>query len=524
MDDTLAQLGGIWGSWSTGRKMFVTLASVASIGGLIALLSSPDSLQYSPLMTNLSLDDANTITESLTTMQVPHKLSGSGSTIMVPKDRVHELRMKLAGQGLPKGGGVGFELFDDPALGMSRFAENLNYRRGLQGELQRTISSIDVVKNARVHLVLPKKRLFKDKDEPARASVTLRLVRGRALTDEQVQGVVHLVASAVEGLSPQYVTVVDANGKMLAKGGGDNLELASGMEQQRKLEESLENRVSRIMERVVGEGKASVQVSVEMDFSQNEYVKEEFDPELVAVRSEQTSTEERGSAEKTAAGIPGARANMAGGVGGVGAGAESSGDSRKAETRNYEISKTTTRQVAKIARLKRVTVAVVVDKVRMPSADGKTETVEERPAEEMQQLTELVQKAVGYDAKRGDEISVMAMAFTRTEAEEELKIETGMTGMDWFHLLWRPIIGLFLLILLFMVIRSLGRAADAPPVPILETPRSVRDLEAALSSGAAQSEALAASTEAQAVAGAMKGGRPDPEKAAAVIKGWLSEG
>ena len=268
LGESLEQMQTLWGSWSFGKKVWVAGGSLTAIIAVVSLLMGTERADMTPLMSNLTLEDANEITETLSTMKVPYTLSRSGTTVMVPKDNVHELRMKLAAQGLPKGGGVGFEIFNKPEFGLSRFAEQLNYRRGLEGELQRTIRSMDVVKDARVHVVLPKKSLFRDKEESATASVTLHLARGRAMSESQVQSIVHLVSSSVGGLSSDSVTVVDSSGKILAKS-GEGMNFGEGLEAQRKMERDLENRITQIIERVVGQGKASVQVAAELDYTQS---------------------------------------------------------------------------------------------------------------------------------------------------------------------------------------------------------------------------------------------------------------
>ena len=195
-------------------------------------------------MTNLSIQDANSVTQALDVMRVLYKMTNDGSVVMVPSAQVHKVRMQLAGQGLPKGSGVGFEVFDDPGFGMTRFAEEVHFRRALEGELRRTLSTMDQIKDARVHIVLPKRSIFKETEEKATASITLEMEQGRRLSENTVSSVVHLVASSVDGLMPEEVTVVDASGRILARGGDEYGGIGSGLEQQRKFEQSLEERVN----------------------------------------------------------------------------------------------------------------------------------------------------------------------------------------------------------------------------------------------------------------------------------------
>lgn len=521
LGESLGQLQALWGSWSLGKKVWVAGGSMAAIGALVSLLMGTEPSNLSPLMSNLTPEDANEITEQLSTMKVPYKITRSGTTVMVPKEQVHELRLKMAAQGLPKGGGVGFEIFNKPEFGLSRFAEKLNYRRGLEGELRRTIRSMDVVNDARVHVVLPKRSLFREKEEPASASVTLHLSRGRGISEGQVQSIVHLISSGVEGLTSDGVTVVDSTGRTLAKG-GDGLNMARGMEEQLKMETNLEQRITQIIERVVGAGKASVQVSAELDYTKSEFLQETYDPENLAPRSEQATEEIKGADADAVGGIPGARANVVGGPAQAGDIAGGTGDRRTSKTTNYELSKTTRREVAQVARLKRLTVAVLVDGVRTVADDG-AETVADRDPEELARIKDLVQRAVGFNENRGDEVTVVSMGFIPTPDEVEMTQEQTMTWQDWFHMLWKPVLGFFFILVLLGIMLSMRKMGDGGvPTPILESPQSVRDLEAALT--AAGQGAVLGNADAQLAAAAMKSSRPDPEKAAAVIKGWLTEG
>jgi len=513
----LRQLGQVWSSWSLGRKMFVGLGTLIGVAGFMAIISLSGRVDYAPLLTGLDPEDGSEITTRLTEMRIPYRLDNNGATIMVPANEIHELRMRLAGEGLPRGGGVGFELFDDPGFGMSRFAEQLNYRRALQGELRRTIRALDAVSDARVHIVLAKKRLFAKDAESSSASVTLFMRRGRQLSKEQVGAVVHMVASSVEGVNPAQVTVVDSTGRILARGGeNDEMQaLDKGLEYQRSLEGTMEHRVVDIIERVVGPGKVSAQVSVELDFTQSELTTETYDPEAVAVRSEQVSTEDRQSGQADQQGIPGARTNLPGAVAGEAQGNET--DSKRNETRNYEISKNVRHELNKVARLKRVSVAVLVDGVRIVAEDG-AESFQERPEEELGRLLELAQSAVGFNAGRGDRVTLQSMNFARPDATELADIAAERTWVDWFNMFWRPVSALLFLLLLFGVMRATRKVAATSPTDILQ-PTSVADLENALGGGAVQ----AALGGAPGAAGGLAQPRPEPEKAAAVLKGWMVE-
>ena len=521
LEDSLKQLAEVWKSWSFGKKAFILVGALVSIIGFGMIITSPNEQNFSPVMTNLSIQDANNVTQALDAMRIPYKLTKDGSVVMVPSAEVHKVRMQLAGQGLPKGSGVGFEVFDDPGFGMTRFAEEVHFRRALEGELRRTLSTMDTIRDARVHIVLPKRSIFKETEEKATASVTLEMENGRRLSENTVSSVVHLVASSVDGLMPEEVTVVDATGRILARGGDEYGGLGSGLQQQRKFEQNLEERVTRMIERVVGMGRATVQVSAELDFTVSEFTNENYDPEGIAVRSEQTMDEQRAGDAAEAGQIPPPAANAAGLADQLGA----NGETRNTVTRNYEVSKTVRREVAKVPRVKRLSVAVLVDGKRELDANG-AEVVVNRTPEELARLEDLVKNAVGFNTDRADEVKVVEMTHTMPEAISEAP-PAEMSWVDWLNLLWKPVLGLLFFFLLLGVMIAIRRQSEGAAIPVLEQPRSVRELEAALLGRQAielPPTAPGASAEAQDAATALRETRPDPEKAAAVIKGWLSEG
>ena len=520
---SLKQLAGVWAEWSLGRKAFVIGGSVIGVAGFLAVVALSGRIDYSTLMTGMEPSDTAKVVEVLDDLRVPYKLAHNGSTVLVPAAEVPQVRMKLAGEGLRRGAGVGFEIFDDPAFGISRFTEQLNYRRALEGELGRTIKTVGAVKEARVHIVIPKRQIFREKQIKPSASVTLHMQTGRRLSQEQVSAVVHLVASSVEGVSPEDVTVVDSIGKVLARGGGEGFgSLSKGLEHQRSIEKSLETRVVEILERVVGIGRVSAQVSAELDFTQSEATSETYDPEAVAVRSEQLDDEERALSKGDPRGIPGARSNLAGGAEETEEMAGANKDSKSSKIRNYEISKKFKREMNEVAQLKRLSVAVLVDGIRTTNEDGES-SYQARTPEDLVRLTELVKSAVGFDGDRGDNVVLDSMSFSpETPYLEDEGL--GMGAWDYFNILWRPLSALVFLFLLIGVMRATRRLTDSG-TDILEQPRSVQELEAALASspGLANIPGLQAGGEGDDPDAAVKA-RPDPEKAAAVIKGWLTGG
>jgi flagellar M-ring protein FliF len=407
-------------SFGIGRlaTMLGVAAGVAAV--LIALTMRLGGQPQSLLFSSLDLKEAGQITAILDQSGVKYEVAGDGSTILVPRDEVAATRLMLSGRGLPTNGSVGYEIFDDaPALGQTDFVQNLNRQRALEGELARTIRSIQGVTAARVHLVLPKRQLFEDETETASASIVIGGA-GRALGGEQVRAIRNLVASAVPGLKPDQVTVVDEQGELLAggDGGGEGLGAAATATARNEVEERIRRTVKELVEGVVGAGKARVQVTADLDRSRVTTQEEKFDPDGQVVRSTQTANE---NAAETKPGGPdgtvGAAQNIPGAQG-AGAGGEAASNSgRQEETTNFEISRTTRTEVQEPGAIKRLSVAVVVDGARPIGADGKPGPYAARSAEEMQRIEQLVRSAVGFDQQRGDQLTVTNLPFDRPAAD-----------------------------------------------------------------------------------------------------------
>ena len=258
----------MFSKFSINQRMIILVALAGSVAGLIALTLWTQQPDMQVLFTNLGGEDAAAIIDKLKETKVPYETTGGGSTVLVPSAQVHDLRLQLATQGLPHGGGVGFEIFDRTSIGMSEFVQKLNYRRALQGELARTIAQLPEVERARVHLAIPERRLFAKEQEKARASVIMSLRNGQQLTQAQVQGVIHLVSSSVEGLQARDVTVVDGHGRMLSSTMTDETAGLTNtqLEYQRSIEKDVETRIQTMLERIVGANKAVVRVSSVVDF------------------------------------------------------------------------------------------------------------------------------------------------------------------------------------------------------------------------------------------------------------------
>jgi flagellar M-ring protein FliF len=511
--------------FSINQRMIVLVALAGSIAGLIAIALWTQQPDMQVLFTNLNPEDAAGIVDKLKETKVPYETTGGGNTILVPSAQVHEMRLQLATQGLPHGGGVGFEIFDRSSIGMSDFVQKLNYRRALQGELARTIAQMPEIERARVHLATPERRLFSSDENRARASVVVSLRNGQALAKTQVNGIVHLVSSSVEGLQVKDVTVVDGHGRLLssAAGGDDAAGLTgSQLEYQRTVEKDIETRIQTMLERIVGANKAVVRVSSILDFRKVETTEERYDPNSQVVRSEQRGQEKaNGVNGVSSGGVPGVQSNVPEGAGQEPVQTSSNNNQTKNETVNYEISRTVSRVVEPSGSIKQLSVAVLVDGIyetATPPEAGKaaSDTAKKymaRPEEDMKRIEEIVKKAMGYSAERQDQVQVTNVQFDiATEEPSGQGIEAAAETVSSFTPYIRYGVGgaLFLLIL-FMVVRPLmamlgtaGPSAEGSTPPL---PASVSQVEASLT-GKPRSQIVDMA-------------RGNPDTTALVVKQWL---
>jgi len=416
-----------------GRKAgTLALIALAVAAGLYVFFWSqkPD---YSPLYTGLDPKATAEATDLLRAAQIPFKLDQATGAISVPEANLHDARLKLAGSGLTDSGRLGFELMErDPGFGVSQFVENARYQHALETELVRTIATLRPVRDARVHLAIPKPSAFTRQREAASASVVLELRSGALLERNQVDAIVHLVSSSIPDLAPEKVTVVDQNGRMLSSAGTDSESALSAaqFEQARRQETSYNQRIRELLEPLTGPGRVNAEVTVDMDFSVTEEARELFNGEPAKLRSEQVS--ENSSAAEGPQGIPGATSNTPPGAvaaqqadgtpapaaAGAQATAAAAGptETSRSATRNFELDRTLqhTRQPA--GRIRRVTAAVLVDHVPRPGKDGKP-ALQALSAEEIKRVEDLVRQAVGFDATRGDVVSVVNAAFVREDGQ-----------------------------------------------------------------------------------------------------------
>ena len=390
----------------------VTLTLIGFFSFLMIRMTTP---QMVPLFTDLSAEDTGSIVKDLERQGIAYQTKNDGATVLVAKDNVARLRMKLAENGLPKGGGVGYEIFDKTdALGSTAFVQNINHLRALEGELARTIRSLDRVQAARVHLVLPDRPLFsRDKIEPS-ASIVLK-VRG-SLEPQQVRAIRHLVATAVNGLKPERVSVIDESGKLLADGATPNnpLEGAGSDERKAAYEKRLREQVETIVSSVVGPGRARVEITADFDLNRITQTSDKFDPDGRVVRSSQTREESSASGGENKSAPVSVGNELPGAAKPAEASAPAGDQNRKTEEIvNYEISRTTKTEVTEAGRVNRVSAAVLVDGNYSKNDKGEV-AYQPRPKEEIDRITALVRTAIGFDAKRGDQVEVVNLRFAET--------------------------------------------------------------------------------------------------------------
>ncbi|MGB0749428.1 MAG: flagellar basal-body MS-ring/collar protein FliF [Magnetospiraceae bacterium] len=444
----------------------VVLASIAFFAYLITRMATP---QMSLLYADLAPSDSGEIVKQLEAAQIPYELGAQGTEIYVPQDQALRLRVSMAEQGLPSGGSVGYEIFDSAdTLGTTSFVQNVNLVRALEGELARTISTIQNVKNARVHLVLPRRELFsKDRQQPS-ASIVLDMRSAGRLSQEQVLAIQHMVAAAVPGLTPTRVSVVDEKGSLLARG-FDEIGGVTGEGPESK-QAAYENRIARtiesLIEKTVGYGKVRAEVHADMDFDKVTTSRETFDPDGQVVRSTQT-VEEAAQSENQETEQPVTVANNLPDVpGDTGTGVNSTeNETRSEETVNYEISKQVTNTIREGSQIRRLSVAVLVDGNYQLDAQG-AQVYTPRDQAELDQIAALVRSAMGFDVDRGDVLEVVNMQFVELDAGdlETDEIFLGLKSSDLLRfgeLAMLSLVGLLVLLLIVRPLLSRAMEGDA---------------------------------------------------------------
>ena len=454
----------------TVRLAAIAGAAIAIVGVFIFGMSQWSAPNMALLYSDLNPQDGGAIVEQLEAQQIPYRASPDGTRIEVPADQVGRVRMLMAGQGLPSGGNVGYEIFDQgEGLGTTTFMQNVQQLRALEGELARTVQTLQPVQTARIHLVLPKRELFSRQAQTATASVFLRLRPGAQLSREQILGIQTLVGASVPQLEPNMVSIVDDRGNLLARGMASNSPdaMVSTAEEKRLAHEArLTQTVEDLLARSVGMGKVQARVAVEMDFDRITTNSEIFDPESQVIRSTQTSTEE--SEEQNRDGVdPVTIANNLPGADAANAatGQSSARTNRTDELVNFEISRTVKVHEREGGQVRRLSVAVLVDGIYTTGENGE-QVYQPRPEQEIAQLERLVQSAIGFDPARGDTVEVVNMRFAVPEGLEEAVDDTifGLPRQDIFRIAETVVLAIVAILVILLVIRPLvARALDRTP-------------------------------------------------------------
>ena len=469
----------LMGKWKTGflslpraRQILYVGSLAVVLGSMVLLTYTVNRVEYAPLYSQLNEQDLGSVVETLKNKKVSYQLSGAGG-ISVPRDQVHEVRLLLATQGVVKGSGVGFEIFDQQKLGSTEFVQRINYQRALQGELARTINELNEVLESRVHLVLPAESLFMEDRKPPSAAVVLKLKNGARLEPQQVQGIVNLVAGAVQGLTEDKVSILSTDGQVLFRKSpvDSSLQLSTlQMQVRSNLEEEMRRKVQSLLEQVTGANKVTTRVTVDLDFSQMQVTEDIYDPDSQVIRSQQRSTENSQGGELGAKGNPDVPINVESQL------MQSSpqgkdkdkdkeapgqkASSRQRETVNYEINRVNRQIVHSPGNVKKISVAVLVDgpyEVK-PNAEGKPEPVfVGRSPEQLKAMEDIVRKAIGYNESRGDQITVSNIPFAAESVESGfVKAENRWVKLGREYI--KPALNvLIVLLVFFLIVRPLMR-------------------------------------------------------------------
>ncbi len=538
----LGELTGGYMKLPLVQKIMFPLLIVGSIVGIIYVSKWANRPSYAVLYTNLEAGDSAAVIEELKSQKVSYEVRDEGSTIAIsPPEQVHELRIALAASGVPKGGKVGFELFEGSDIGTTTFQEKIKWQRAIQGELERTIGVIEGVVTARVHVTSPEKSVFARKGSEPTASVLLRLRVGAELEKKQIKGIANLVAGSIEGLKVENVSIVDVKGNLLTPKdeGEESLGVeATRLSYQRELERSYVQRVEQMLSKVIGPEKVIARVTTELDFSQSERQEESYDPGGQVLRSERSVEEGSGSSQR--GGVPGVISNLTNDPNILtppGAGQESS--ARREAVKNYEVSRAVSKTSSPRGKLTRLSVAVLVDGTYQPGAlgaDGKAAAPTFVPLEPevLARIEGVVRSAVGLDSSRGDTLTVENIPFY--QHEENFEEELAAQQMEDFIALGlryaAPI--LFLLLFFFLIasplVKFLVKPTDAELDLTRLLPTGIQELEKELEAerSKVQIPAYEASVDLEQLEELMAENsrivKENPHQAALLIRYWLNDG
>ena len=529
----LRQFAEFWEKIDLNHKLTIILLGTILVVGVLSLIYYSSKPKYSLLYDELDAESASLIKEYLDDEKIPYRLKKGGKAIYIPKNKVYAVRISLAGKGIPKKGHtVGFEIFDKTNLGMTEFVQKVNFYRAIQGELARTISSIDGVESARVHIVIPEESIFKEDQKEPSASIALKLRAPGILDATQIAGIKQLVASSVEGLKPNKISIIDNWGNVLARpvseDGSASEEATTHIALQKAVENHYVKKIQSLLEGVLGKNNAVVRVNAELNFDRIEKTMETYNPESAVVRKEVITTESSSGKSATAKGAPGVQTNLKNEKS-VSGRQEESSTSREIVKNEYEIDKTVQHIVQGVGEIKSLTASVFIRQKVEKGKDGKLKPVP-RSAEEMATFEEIVKNALGFDPKRGDRVTVKEIVFNVPEVPEIVKELNKQVKREKLMSMIKTISGSLAIILLavfaFILFKKVKveEVAVAPAEMEIEGERPVAPegaaAESAAPAGEAHEEVAKRAFIESDVANIVE---QQPEEAALVIKKWIEQ-
>lgn len=514
-------------------RQLILLAGLAlSVSCGVAIFMWFQTPSFTVLYSTLAEKDTGLVMDALTKADIEFKIDQKTGAVLVPGDKVHQARIKLAMDGLPEGGNLGFELLEkDRGFGQSPLMENARYQRAMEGELARSIASLKHVQAARVHLALPPQTMFPRKRKRPSASILVELYPGRNLTDGQVSAIAHLVASSIPSLATEDVTVVDQNGALLTgqNGNKDWMRAAFEFDFVRKVEQDYVRRIEDILEPIVGSAGVRAQVVAELDFSSTEQTQELYDPDLRALRNEQT-IEEKSPGLGASAGIPGALTNQppAGGNTTAPPTVTSAPDSRssKKQNLNFDISRTISHTKLPAGSIKRLSVAVVIDDKQSIGEDGKNSSTPLTP-QEMERFLSLVKETIGFNEQRGDSVNVVNSSFNKPAQMQPLP-DPPIWESPWLRDILKILFGIVSVVVFFYgfmrpIMRNLTNKAVIKSIAVQSNESAEQDGENATITARKQAVLPAQSAFTEKLITAKNIVGEDPKRVAKVVKAWISE-
>jgi len=519
----ITQILALWQKLTIRQRITIIAVVIVFFATLFLLIYQARQANYSLLYSNLELEEAGEIVNMLKEKNIPYQLKERGKAIFVPSSQVYDIRLQLAMEGIPDGGKIGFEIFDNTnILGMTQFVEKINYQRALQGELARTIQSLSEIVESRVHLVIPEPTPFLEEKKPPRASVVLKLRPGVQLGKNQIWGIAHLVASSVEDLGTENITIIDGKGNMLFGGEEQNSPVfltGNQLEIKREIEEYLANKIYSLLTPLLGPNKVVARVDAKMNFDQIRKTQEQYDPRGKVVQREMRREETKKGTSSLTGGSPGVKTNLGESQPGIQniPGEESSEES----SLEYAVNKTVEHIVKEVGNIEQLSIAVAIDGLYQLNQNGVKEYLP-RTQEEMDKFTSIIQEAVGYTESRGDTITITNIPFDTSYEEEQQIITQKLARQELLKYLIKYIpIGISIFIL-FLLIRLLNLREIIAPQGKKETIPSKLETELEKEKKEIEEEILPPEQERLIEEHIFELAQNKPEQVVQIIKEWLT--